>query len=126
MIEQKRTESGKLVTVYYTHWSVNSLDSAVELILHIASLDRFRVDYIALRDLEKSSDEGNASREFPAGTDADEILDACRKERYQRIFLSGCWDGARLGVGIDLSGFEVAVTGFAGDQDRIDSLARLL
>ncbi len=122
-MQLKKMETGALTTGYYDSPSVTDDESAVGMIFRAASLEGFRVDYIALRDTVRSSDDMNASLEFPPDTDAETVLDACRKDRYQRVFLSGKWQDAQIGLGIDLASYEIAITAGSADQDRISSLA---
>lgn len=106
----RKRKNGKRTTWIYTDGALADAASAVKYLTGTASSADFEAQYIALRDLAHSADEGNTSRQMKPDTDAGDILEALTAQPYNRIFLSGKYRGVRAGIGISLRTFELSVT----------------
>ena len=121
-----KRENGRLTTWTYTDGALCDARSAAERIVRAAELEGFRAGYIALRDLERSADEGRDSRELPPDLEVEAIVEALAKQPFDRLVLSGRYRGVRAGIGVDLRSFELSVTLPEGREDLADEIARAL
>lgn len=115
--------NGGLTTRVYALDAIRDARSAAEGLLRAAGLAGFEAKYIALRDIQRGADEGNASRELKPDADVREILDALAEQPCDRLYLSGKYEGVRAGVGVDLHTYELSLTLPNGDLAVMDRLA---
>ncbi len=119
-------QTGRLITKVYSHPPIRNAASATQFIAGAAAQEFFHAGYIALRDPEHGPDEDNNSRQLLPAAAADEILEAFAAAPCTRLYLSGKYQRANAGIGIDMRSFEVSVTMSAGQQERAEKLAALL
>ena len=119
-------KTGRLVTRVYRHDAVRDMASAISFLIAAAGLERFHPQYISLRDLEHSPDEGNGSRQFPPDVSAEEIQKALAVNPRAKLYLSGRFQRASAGVGIDMLSFELSLTMSAKQKERMEELAAML
>ena len=123
MKKLKTTENGQYTTVYFHAPSVRDAASAARWVTGAAALSEMDGRYIALRDLSHSADEGRADVQMDPTTELEDILAALEKGGYDRLFLAGTFNGTRVGLGVSLNTFELAVTVPVGSAALTETIA---
>lgn len=121
-----KRENGRLMTWTYQHQDIHDAGSAAAFIARAARLDGIRPGYIALRDLERSSDEGNGSRQLPGTAAPEEITAMLEQSSFDRLFLSGKYRRLHVGIGIDLRKYTLEITLTRGRTEEMEQIAGLL
>ena len=122
----EKRESGRLMTTAYQHGVITDRGSAASFIARVAALEEIRPNYIALRDLQHSTDEGSRSRELPGDAPPEEITRFLDQYPYDRLFLSGKYKRLRVGIGIDLKDFILEITLTKGRAVEMEQIAALI
>ena len=112
----RMTEDARFTTVYFHTASVRDSASAARWIAGAAALAEMQGRYIALRDLSHSADEGRADVQLDPTADSAELLTALKSGHYDRLFLAGTFSSTRVGLGVDLNSYELAITVPAGQS----------
>ena len=118
--------NGSLTTRVYVDGAICDARSAAEWILRAVGLAGFEPNYIALRDLAHSADEGSASRQLKPSAAVRELMDALSGQPCDRLYLSGRYEGVCTGVGVDLHSFELSLTLPSGESALMDRLTEVL
>ena len=111
----KTRKNRGLLTAVYADDAAGSPETAVSLLMLFRDMDGFESQYIALRDLERSAEEGSRSRRLQAGAVGREVLDALAAQPCGKLYLAGRYRGFRTGIGIDLKASRVLIT-LPGEQ----------
>lgn len=122
MILKETRKTRQLVTFVYSSDVVCCFSSAADFLLRAARAEGFTPVSFALRDLSRSADEGNRSREWGPNVSREEMLDAFAKDGGDRLYLAGRFGRANTGIGVDLKSWEIAVTLSRRCAGKIDAL----
>lgn len=122
----EKRENNRLMTWTYLHGDIRDCGSAASFIARIAALEEIKPNFIALRDLQHSTDEGSQSRELPGNAPPEEITRFLDRYPYDRLFLSGKYKRLRVGIGIDLKDFILEITLTKGRTDEMEQIAALI
>lgn len=119
-------ETFGILTCVYGETGLRDAESVARCVERLARLEGFEAKYIALRDLEHGADEGNASRQLRPDAPRQDIVEALLARTYDRLFLSGSFEGARVGVGVDLRTYELMLSVPGGRTGLAEKLAGAL
>ena len=106
----KTRKNRGLTTVIYTDETAGRTETAVRLLVLCREIEGFEPGYAALRDLDRSADEGNHSRQLRTGLTEEEIMAALAEQPCGKLYVSGKYQGVRTGIGINMKTSEVSVT----------------
>ena len=118
--------NGKTMTFHYSEPTVKNIKAAAGWLVRAAKAEGFEANYMALRDLSHSADEGNASRQLKKDTSAEELLAAYEVSPCGRLYLSARYKGTGVGIGIDTAGFGITVTLPEGCGELLDGIEKAL
>lgn len=118
----RMTEDARFTTVYFHTASVRDSASAARWIAGAAALAEMQGRYIALRDLSHSADEGRADVQLDPTADSAELFTALKSGHYDRLFLAGTFSSTRVGLGVDLNAYELAITVPAGQSALAETI----
>ena len=117
--------SGNLTTYVYEDETIHDQAAAIGRIAAMAGCEDFAPGYIALRDLQHSAGEGSESCQLPPDAAPEEIRRSLAEHPCGKLYLSGRFEGARAGIGIDLQHFELFITLADADEGRMARLLQL-
>ena len=106
----KTRKNRALMTAVYTDDAAGSTESAVRLLMQFRNIDGFEAGYAALRDLDRSADEGNHSRQIRTNAEEQEILEMLAAQPCGKLYLAGTYREVRVGIGINMKTSEVLIT----------------
>ena len=118
-------KNGKTITCRFSFEQIRDVASAAGWLTRVAKLKGFTANYYAFRDLSRNSDEGGVSRQLKGECTAKEILDSYLGQPCEKLYLSGNYEGAPLGIGVDLAAFTVDMTVPEGKEEYFDLLSNL-